>query len=318
MAVLSSLRKAYGEALIEVGKKNPDIIALDADLGKSTFSRSIMELGEERFIEMGIAEQNMASVSAGLAFTGKVPFFSTFAVFVTGRAYDQIRSSICIPNLNVNICGSSCGLSDYGDGKTHQSIDDIALMQVLPNMTVLTPMDANQVYGMVEAMANHDGPCYLRVPRNDLPVVSERETYRIGQLDVLKESKDVAIVACGAAVHTALDAAEQLGSKGIDAGVVSVGTIKPFPVEEMREIASKVKALVVVEEHNVIGGLGSAVTAALAGMPLKIKTMGVQDSFGQSAENYELLVKYYGLTAEDVASTAAGLLAEDTIYAGVK
>jgi transketolase len=309
MAELASLREAYGKALVRVGKMNPDVVALDADLGKSTFSRAIMELDEKRFVEVGIAEQNMASISAGMAFAGKVPFFSSFAVFSTGRAYDQIRSSICIANLNVNICGSSAGLTDYGDGKTHQSIDDIAIMNVLPNMTVLSPVDANQVDGMVEAMMNHPGPCYIRIPRNDLPVITEKKSYKIGQVDVLKPAEELVIFACGGAVHNAMTAADSLTAQGIGTGVVNLGTIKPFPVEEVREIASKVKAVVIVEEHNVIGGLGSAVKSALAGMPLKIDHIGIEDQFGQSAENYDVLLEEYGLRAENIENRIQSLMA---------
>ena len=309
MAEMASLRQAYGKALVKVGRKNPNIVALDADLGKSTFSRTIMELGEERFVEVGIAEQNMAAVSAGMAVAGKIPFFSSFAVFSTGRAYDQIRSSICVPGFNVNLCGSSAGLSDYGDGKTHQSIDDIAIMQVLPNMTVLAPMDANQVYGMVEAMAAHDGPCYIRIPRNDLPVISKEEPYTIGQVDVLKKGDDVMIFATNGAVHTSLEAAELLAKQGVSAGVTSLGTIKPFPTEKVRELASSVKGVVIVEEHNKIGGLGSAVKCALAGMPLKFEHLGMEDQFGQSAESYELLLEYYGLTPKDIADRTKKMMA---------
>jgi len=309
MAKLASLREAYGKALVRVGKLNPAVVALDADLGKSTFSRAIMELGDERFVEVGIAEQNMASISAGMALSGKVPFFSSFAVFSTGRAYDQIRSSICIANLNVNICGSSAGLSDYGDGKTHQSIDDIGLMNVLPNMTVFVPMDANQVDGMVEAMMNHQGPSYIRIPRNDLPVVTESGSYKIGQIDILKPAGDVVIFACGGAVHNAMAASDSLSAKGIAAGVVNIGTIKPFPVEEVRKAASRVKGVVIVEEHNVIGGLGSAVKSALAGMPLKIDHIGIEDQFGQSAQNYEVLLKEYGLTPEDIENRIQSMMA---------
>ena len=309
MAEMASLREAYGKALVRVGKENPAVVALDADLGKSTFSRSIMELGPERFVEVGIAEQNMAAISAGMAFAGKIPFFSSFAVFSTGRAYDQIRSSICIANLNVNICGSSAGLSDYGDGKTHQSIDDIAIMNVLPNMTVLAPVDANQVDGMVEAMMNHNGPCYIRIPRNDLPVITKPGPYKIGQVDVMKPCKDVAIFASNGATHNALDAAEILSTHGIDAGVVNLGTIKPFPVDEVRAIASKVKAVVIVEEHNVLGGLGSLVKCALAGMSLKFEHLGIEDTFGQSAENYEILLKEYGLTVDDIVSRTLSVMA---------
>ncbi|WP_319477923.1 transketolase C-terminal domain-containing protein [Marispirochaeta aestuarii] len=308
MAEMASLREAYGKALVRIGSKNKDIVALDADLGKSTFSRAIEELGEERFVEVGIAEQNMAAVSAGMAIAGKIPFFSSFAVFSTGRAYDQIRSSICIPGFNVNICGSSAGLSDYGDGKTHQALDDIAIMQVLPNMTVLVPADANQVDGMVEAMANHPGPCYIRIPRNELPVITEKAPYTIGQVDTFRTGKDLTIFSMSGMVHNSLEAAEILAKEGIEAEVVSLGTIKPFPTEKVREIAAKTGKIMIVEEHNVINGLGSSVKSALAGMALKIDHMGMQDSFGQSAESYELLLEYYGLTAKDIAERAKKLV----------
>jgi transketolase len=305
---MKSLREAYGQGLIEAGRENPAIIALDADLGKSTFSRSIMELGEERFIEVGIAEQNMAALSAGLAFAGKIPFFSSFAVFATGRAYDQIRSSICIPKLNVNLCGSSAGLSDYGDGKTHQSIDDIALMRVLPNMTVLAPVDANQVVAMVKAMSKDDGPCYIRIPRNDLPVVTQKGEYKIGQVDELRLGKDVSLISCGGTVHTCLEAAENLEKQGISASVVSMGTIKPFPVKEIREMAAKTGAVMIAEEHSTIGGLGEAAKSALAGMALKIDHMGLDNTFGQSAESYEALLEFYGLTSSHIADRVKTLL----------
>lgn len=306
---MKSLRQTYGETLVKLGKDNKNIISLDADLGKSTMSRSMLQLGNDRFIEVGIAEQNMASISAGLALAGKIPFFSSFAVFVTGRAYDQIRSSICIPELNVKICGSSCGLSDYGDGKTHQSIDDISLMNGLPHMTVFAPVDANQVEGMVEAMVNHKGPCYIRIPRNDLPLVTEKKPYKIGQVDVLREGKDLVILSCGASVHTSLEAAAALSKEGIEVTVANIGTIKPFPSEVVRDLAKKTGAVLVVEEHNKIGGLGSAVFSALAGMALKTGHMGMEDSFGQSAENYDLLLAYYKLTAQDIASTVKSVLA---------
>lgn len=305
---MKSLREAYGRALVEAGRNDKRIIALDADLGKSTFSRSLLELGEERFVEAGIAEQNMAAIAAGLALAGKVPFMSSFAVFSTGRCYDQIRSSICIPRLNVNICGSSAGLSDYGDGKTHQSVDDLALMRVLPGMTVLVPVDANQVYGMVEAMAKAQGPAYLRIPRNDLPLVTERGEYELGSVDELKSGSDLTILSCGATVHTALEAAVQLDKQGISAGVASLGTVKPFPTDKVRKLAEKTGAVLIAEEHSLIGGLGEAVMGALAGRTLIIDHMGLDDTFGQSAESYEALLEHYGMTATHMADRAVKLL----------
>ncbi len=309
-----SLRKAYGDGLIALAKENPHIIALDADLGKSTFARAITQVNPKQYVEMGIAEQNMASVSAGLALSGKVPFFSSFAVFATGRAYDQIRSSICIPNLNVNICGSSAGLSDYGDGKTHQSIDDLALMQVLPHMHVFTPLDANQTKAMVQAMAEIDGPCYIRIPRNDLPMLTEKVPYSLGQVDVLQEGKDILLISCGGITHNVLAAAQNLKEQGISAMVSHIGTIKPFPSEIVQDLASGIPRVLIVEEHNTIGGLGSAVAKALISHKESTPRtptfdhMGIEDSFGQSAENYEVLINHYGLSVEHIIKRALRMI----------
>ena len=226
---LKNCRQAYGETLRDLGRTDPNIVVLEADLGKSTMSEMFRQAYSDRYFQVGIAEQNMTSVAAGLALTGKTAFTNSFAVFSTGRAYDQIRSSVAIPRLNVKICGSSAGLSDYGDGKTHQSIDDIALMRVLPGMTVLSPLDAVETAQMVREMARIPGPCYIRLNRNDLPVyVDPGDEYHIGKLRMLRDGSDVVVFASGVMVTKALQAAELLQSEGVSARVVSVSTIKPL------------------------------------------------------------------------------------------
>jgi transketolase len=204
-----SLRKAYGQALVELGERDSRVVALEADLGKSTMSSVFGEAFPLRYFQMGIAEQNMIATAAGLALVGKRPFASSFAVFASGRAYDQIRSSVAIANLPVVICGSSAGLSDFGDGKTHQSIDDIGIMRVLPHMTVLSPADSVQTKMMMQACLEHDGPVYIRINRNDLPVLTQREApYHIGQMDLMRDGSDAAVFATGVMVSKALEAAQ--------------------------------------------------------------------------------------------------------------
>ena len=302
-------RPAYGQALVELGKKNDKVVALEADLGKSTMSYLFGEAFPERYFQCGIAEQNMASMAAGLALTGKIAFIHSFAVFSSGRPYDQIRSSICIPGLNVKICGSSAGLSDYGDGKTHQSVDDIAIMRVLPHMTVLSPVDAVETQKMVAAMAEHDGPCYIRINRNEVPVLTdESEEYHIGKVTRMRDSKDVVVFATGIMVSQALAAAEALEKEGISVRVVNISTIKPIDVEALKKCCEGVKGIVTAEEHNIYGGLGSAVCEALSDWRLPIKMLGIQDCFGRSAENYQLMLETYHLMPEDVAATVKAVL----------
>ncbi|QTQ15545.1 transketolase family protein [Treponema parvum] len=304
-----SLRSAYGEKLVELGKKDKRVVALEADLGKST--QSIMFANEipERYFQMGIAEQNMASTAAGLALTGKIPFISTFAVFASGRAYDQIRSSIAIPNLTVLICGSSAGLSDFGDGKTHQSIDDIGIMRVLPNMTVLSPADSVETKNMMEAVLAHKGPVYLRINRSDLPVLTDpAKPYRIGQMTRLREGKDIVIFASGVMVLKSLEAAENLEKGGISARVVNLSTVKPLDLKELAAQCAGVKAVVTAEEHNVFCGIGSAVAEALCASRLPIGMVGIKDSYGTSAKNYDELLEHYGLTASAIEKKAKEIL----------
>ena len=300
--IKANCRQAYGQALKDCGAADTNIVALEADLGKSTMSCLFGQEFPERYFQVGIAEQNMASMAAGFALTGKTAFIHSFAVFATGRAYDQIRSSICIPGLNVKICGSSAGLSDFGDGKTHQSIDDIALMRVLPHMTVLSPVDAAETAQMVRAMCGYKGPCYIRINRNDLPVFTDDAgDYRIGKMNMIRDGGDVVVFATGVMVSQAVQAAEDLEKEGVSVRVVNVSTIKPLDAGALRNFCAGTRGVVTAEEHNIFGGLGSAVCEALSADRLPVEILGINDSFGVSAENYEVLLEKYGLTPEGVA-----------------
>lgn len=308
---IENLREAYGQALVKLGAENKDVVVLEADLGKSTRSCLFQEAYPERYFEMGIAEQNMASTAAGLALVGKIPFIHSFAVFVTGRAYDQIRQAISIPRLNVKICGSSCGLSDFGDGSTHQAIEDVALMRVIPNMTVLVPVDAVETRKMVEAMLEYKGPVYIRINRNDLPVYTPEDLeYRIGRMYTVREGQDAVVFANGVMVSKAMEAADVLQGEGISLEVVNVSTVKPLDVDTLMEKVKKVKAAVVAEEHSVIGGLCSAVAEALKRMKVNIplEFVAVEDRFGTSALDYDELLRHYGLTSENICNKVKSLL----------
>jgi transketolase len=310
MTESKNLRTAYGTALVALGKKNRNVVALEADLGKSTQSAMFKAEFPERTFEMGIAEQNMTSTAAGLALAGKIPFVHSFAVFASGRAYDQLRCSVCIPKLDVRICGSSSGLSDFGDGKTHQSVEDAAIMRSLPNMTVVCPADSIEVAKVMDRLLDWKGPVYIRINRNEIPFVFPREgPYRIGQVTKLRDGSDVAIFACGVMVSKAMEAAGILEASGVSARVLDVATIKPLDREAVVRLASGVKGIVTAEEHSVIGGLGSAVVEALRGVAhCPVEFVGIQDSFGASAESYEVLLERFGLTPEAIARAAGGLL----------
>lgn len=310
---MKNMRTAYGQALLELGRSNEKVVALEADLGKSTMSNMFGGEFPERYFQMGIAEANMISAAAGLALTDHVSYASTFAVFATGRPYDQIRSSVCIPRLNVKICGSSAGLSDFGDGKTHQSVDDITLMRVLPNMKVFSPADANEAYHITKAMADIPGPCYIRVNRNDVPeVTAEDEPFVYGKVKLMKDGKDAVIFATGYMVYLALEAAKALEAEGISLKVVNVNTIKPLDVEGVCAHAAGMKAAVTVEEASIYGGLGSAVCETLCAGPaesrIPVKVMGIKDCFGTSAQKYDELLVEYGLTAKDIAENVKAVL----------
>ena len=307
---MKSIREAYGQALVDLGTRNANIVVLEADLGKSTRSILFKEKFPDRYFDVGIAEQNMASIAAGLALSGKIPFINSFAVFVSGRAFDQIRGLICIPNAKVRIVGSSCGLSDYPDGKTHQSLEDMAIMRTLPHMAVLCPADSVEIRMMMDCLETWEGPAYIRINRNELPVFSsDEEPYHIGKISKLREGDDVAIFACGTMVSIALDAAELLALENIQARVLNVSTLKPLDRAAIIRFTSGVKAIVTAEEHTIFGGLGSSIAEALrAKQHAPLDFVGVEDQFGRSARKYEELLNYYGLTADEIAKKARTLL----------
>jgi transketolase len=305
-----NLRSAYGASLVRLGKKDGRVVALEADLGKSTQSVMFQAEFPDRYFQMGIAEQNMASTAAGFALAGMIPFIHSFAVFVTGRDYDQLRNSICIPNLPVRICGSSAGLSDFGDGKTHQGVEDAALMRALPNMTVLCPADSIEVEKMMDCMLDWKGPVYIRINRNDLPFVyPPEEPYTIGKVTMLRDGSHAAIFASGIMVSKSLEAATALASEGISTRVLDVGTLKPLDRDAVIRYAGGVDAIVTAEEHSVIGGLGSAVVEALRGVAhAPVEFVGIPDSFGISAESYDVLLAHFGLTSDAISKAVRTLL----------
>jgi transketolase len=298
----SNQRKVYGETLIELGAENKNIVVLEADLGKSTMTYRFQQEFPDRYFEMGIAEANMISFAAGLSLTGKIPFVNSFAVFSSGRPYDQIRQGVCIGRLNVKIMGSSAGLSDFGDGATHQSVEDMAIMRAIPNMTVIAPCDGVETKKVIRAIAEYDGPVYIRLARNDLPdIFPEDAEFRIGKPYVVREGKDIVVFAIGVMVSMALKAAEELGREGISVKVVNVSTLKPFDDTAIAGMAQGMRGVVTAEEHSCIGGLASAVTYALRGRALPIEAVAIQDVFGQSAHDYGQLLAHYGLTDRDIA-----------------
>ena len=293
-------RIAYGRTLVELGKENKNIVVLDADLGGSTMGKLFEEAYPDRHFEMGIAEANMTSVAAGLAQTGKIPFTNSFAVFSGGRAFDQIRQTIAIGKLNVKICGSSSGMSDFGDGATHQCVEDMAIFRAVPNMTVICPADANETVEAVKAITEFNGPCYIRLNRNDYEnVMPEGKKFEIGMPSVLKEGKDIVVFAAGIMVGLALRAAEELEGK-VSVKVVNVSTIKPLNQEAVIQLVKDAKAVVTAEEHNVAGGMGSAIAEAICKECKPIEFVGIHDTFGCSAHNYADVLQYHGLTKERI------------------
>jgi len=300
-------REAYGQALAELGEEIKDIVVLDADLSKSTKTSVFAKKFPERFFNMGIAEQDLMGTAAGLATCGKIPFASTFAIFATGRAFEQVRNSICYPRLNVKVAATHAGITVGEDGATHQSVEDMAIMRAIPHMTVINPADAEEARQAVRAAALYKGPVYLRFGRHPVETIFDNKyKFEIGKGVVLKEGKDVAVIATGVMVGEALNAAEILAQDGLDAMVVNISTIKPIDKEVIMKAAG-CGAIVTAEEHNIIGGLGSAVAEVLAeAKPTLMKRIGIADEFGQSGKPDELL-KLYHLTAEDIAKAAKEL-----------
>lgn len=304
MSEKKATRQAYGEALIELVEKNDKVVVLDADLANATQTCKLAKAHPEKFYNCGIAEGNMMDVGAGLSTMGLVPFCSTFAMFAAGRAYEQIRNSICYPHFNVKICATHAGVSVGEDGGSHQCIEDIALMRVIPGMTVICPADANEAKAAVNAIAELDGPVYMRLARLATPVFEGDmvKPFTIGKANVLREGSDVALFATGLMVNEALEAARLLEADGIDAAVINVHTIKPIDAECVTKYAEKCGKVVTVEEHSVIGGLGDAVADVLMGkVNCKFKKIGVNDQFGQSGKAADVL-REYGLTADKIAA----------------
>ena len=295
-------REAYGKALVELGEQNKNVVVLDADLAGATMTKYFKAAHPERFFDCGIAEANMMNIGAGLSTMGLIPFCSTFAMFGAGRAYEQIRNSIAYPKFNVKICCSHAGVSVGEDGGSHQSIEDIGLMRLIPGMTVIVPADANEARKATFALAEFQGPAYMRLARLATPVFEEDYPFEIGKANVLREGKDVAVFACGLMVNEALEAAKLLSAEGIEISVINVHTIKPIDAACVTEYAQKCGNVVTVEEHSVIGGLGDAVADVLMGkVCCKFRKIGVNDQFGQSGKAADVL-REYGLTADQIAA----------------
>jgi len=304
MAELQYQRDVYGKTLVELGEKDENIVVLDADLSSSTRTGLFAKAFPKRFFNMGVAEQNMMGVAAGLAVSGKTVFASTFAIFATGRAWDQVRNGICYNHLNVKIVATHAGLTVGPDGASHQALEDLALMRVIPGMNVIVPCDGPQTRAAVIAAAASQEPFYIRLGRAKVPTIEGSADFQIGKAQVLRDGKDVSIIACGMMVGNALSAAEALAAKGIQARVVNVHTLRPFDTDAVKEAARAARGIVVCEEHSVIGGLCSAVTDTLAGeFRGKIMKIAVKEKFGQSGEPDELL-KTYKLTAGDIEKAA--------------
>ena len=303
-------RESYGNALAELGKEHEDIVVLDADLAAATKTGVFKKAFPERHIDCGIAECNMIGVAAGLAATGKVPFASSFAMFAAGRAFEQVRNSVGYPKLNVKIGATHAGISVGEDGATHQCNEDIALMRTIPGMVVINPSDDVEAKAAVKAAYEHQGPVYMRFGRLAVPVINDNEDYKfeLGKGVVLREGKDVAIIATGLPVANCLEAAEKLAAEGIDAKVINIHTIKPLDEELIVAAAKDTGKVVTVEEHSVIGGLGSAVCDVLCEQaPTKVLKIGINDTFGESGPAVEL-VKKYGLDADSIYETVKACL----------
>lgn len=308
MSEMLYARDAYGEAIIELGKKNKDVLALDADLASSTRTARFGQKFPRRFFDFGVAEQNMMGVAAGLASCGKIPFVSTFAIFGSGRAWDQVRNTICYNKLNVKIVVTHAGITVGPDGASHQAIEDIALMRAISNMTIIVPCDAPETKEAIFACAQYEGPVYVRLGRSKVPTVPKKDKFKIGRARVLREGKDISIIACGMMVKQALDAAEILEKNGKTVRVVNMHTIRPLDKKAIIECAKLTKGIVTCEEHLTCGGLSSAVAEVLAEkMPTPMAMIGIRDRFGQSGEPAEL-IKEYHLSVEDIVQACRKLL----------
>ena len=310
MADKIATRQAYGEALIELVEKNDKVVVLDADLANATQTCKVAKAHPEKFYNCGIAEANMVDIAAGMSTMGLIPYCSSFAMFAAGRAYEQIRNSIAYPHFNVKICATHAGVSVGEDGGSHQCIEDLALMRAIPGMTVICPADANEAKAATMAIAEMNGPVYMRLARLASPVFEGDmvKPFEIGKANVLREGKDAAVFACGLMVNEARMAAEQLAAEGIHARVINIHTIKPLDEEIVLKAAKECGKVITAEEHNIIGGLGEAVCAVLSEkLPTPVRRVGVQDVFGCSGPAWDLLKKF-GLDAATICKTAHEML----------
>ncbi len=304
----SATRDGFGKALVELGKTNKDVIVLSADLTESVRANWFKDEFPDRFVSHGVAEQDMIGTAAGLALSGKIPFACTFGAFAAGRAWDQVRVSVAYMNLNVNIIGTHGGISVGGDGATHQALEEIGLMRILPHMTVVVPADANEAFQATKQAADIPGPVYLRLGRAAVPYLNKKYEFKVGEAVTLQEGNDMTIVACGQLVFTALEAAEELKKKNIKARVINLHTPKPIDKEVLIKAARETGAVLTAEEHNVYGGMGSAVAEVLAQeCPVPMKIMGVSDVFGVSGKPDELF-EHFGLSSKDLVREAEALL----------
>jgi len=299
---LKATRDAYGEWLVEMGTRNKDIVVVDADLSESTKTVGFSKAFPARFFDVGVAEQNLILISAGLSLGGKRVFASSFAIFETGRGWEQIRNFIAHDRLNVALVASHSGLTSAADGSSHQSLEDIAIMRVLPNMRVVQPCDAEETQNALNAILASEGPYYLRLRREKEPMLNKNYNFRIGKAEVLRDGSDITMVASGTMVSASLQAADQLFAQHISTQVVNVHTIKPIDTDMLIHSASMTGSIVTVEEHNIIGGLGGAVAEVLSEhKPTRMLRIGVQDSYGESSRNINTLYQAYGLTPSQIA-----------------
>ena len=308
----NSIRKAFGKTLAEIGELNEKIIVLDADLACSTQTKIFADKFPDRFFDCGIAEQNMLATAAGLASEGKIPFVASFAVFVTGRTYDQIRNGICYPNFNVKIVGTHGGVTVGEDGATHQALEDISLMRGLPHMTVIVPADCKECQEAIKYAALHEGPTYIRIPRSNVPdIFDENYSFNIHKAVVVEEGTDVSVFTNGETLAEVLLAAEELKKDNISLEIINVPVVKPLDFQTVIESVKKTKLAITVENHSIIGGLGSAICETLADkLPSKVYRIGVNDEFGQSGKAEEL-IEYYGLDSKTLAKRIRAIIKKE-------
>jgi transketolase len=301
-------RDIYGQTLVELGRQNKDIVVLDADLSGSTRTSLFAKEFPGRFFNFGVAEQNMMAAACGLASCGKIVFVSTFAIFATGRAWDQVRNSVSYNGFNIKIVASHAGITVGPDGASHQALEDIALMRVIPNMNIIVPCDGPQTHDAVVACANTKGPFYIRLGRPKVPTIENKGEFRLGKAEVLTSGNDITIIACGIMVSEALIAVKNLSSNGINARLINVHTIRPLDSDTVLKAAKETRGIIVCEEHTVIGGLASSIQEVVAeNSPVKVVCLGIKNRFGQSGEPAELL-REYNLTTNDIEKAANLLL----------